>query len=100
MSLAPDTEVRDMVAVVRRFVAGAAHFSHMVGPKELGVSRAKVHGVQPAIGLVPPRSLASIQQANTTSSRGAATVRMGVPARLAEVDLHCETAPVHRFRRL
>jgi len=31
----------------------------------------------------------------TISSRGAATVRKGVPARLAGVGYHCATAPVH-----
>lgn len=37
---------------------------------------------------------------HTNSTRGAATVRMGVPARLDEVDHYCATAPVHWFRRL
>jgi hypothetical protein len=36
------------------------------------------------------------EQTNTTASRGAATGRRSVPARLAGVDYYCATAPVHR----
>ena len=49
MSLAPIPEVREMVAVARRFVAGEVHFSHVLGPAESCSFWAKVHGAHPAI---------------------------------------------------
>ena len=49
MSLAPIPEVREMVAVAQRFVAGEVHFSHVLGPAELCAFWAKVHGAHPAI---------------------------------------------------
>lgn len=49
MSLAPVPEVRAMVEVANRFVAGEVHFSYMVGPTEQCLWWAKVHGSHPAI---------------------------------------------------
>jgi hypothetical protein len=49
MSLAPVPEVRDMVEVAKRFVAGEVHFSHMVAPTQACLLWAKVHGTDPAI---------------------------------------------------
>ncbi len=49
MSLAPVPEVRKMVAVARRFVAGEVHFSQVLVPAELCAFWANVHGAHPAI---------------------------------------------------
>ena len=49
MSLAPVPEVRAMVEVAKQFVAGAVHFSDMIGPTEQCLWWAKVHGAHPAI---------------------------------------------------
>ena len=49
MSLAPVPEIRDMVEVAKRFVAGEVHFSHLVAPTEACLFWAKVHGADPAI---------------------------------------------------
>jgi hypothetical protein len=49
VSLAPVAEVRHMVDVARRFVAGEIHFSYMVGPTEQCLWWAKVHDAHPAI---------------------------------------------------
>jgi hypothetical protein len=49
MSYIPVPEVREMVAVARRFVAGEVHFSAMVGPAESCHWYAKVHNSHPAI---------------------------------------------------
>jgi hypothetical protein len=49
VSLIPVPEVRELVAVARRFVAAEVHFSHVLGPAESCVFWAKVHGAHPAI---------------------------------------------------
>lgn len=49
MSLAPVPEVRAMVGVARRFIAGEVHFAHLLGPAETCAFWAKVHGSHPAI---------------------------------------------------
>jgi hypothetical protein len=49
VSLIPIPEVRELVAVARRFVAGEVHFSHLLSPAESCVFWAKVHGAHPAI---------------------------------------------------
>src|SRR5262245_25010554 len=49
MSLAPVPEVRDMVEVAKRFVAGEVHFSHMVAPTEACLLWARMHGADPAV---------------------------------------------------
>lgn len=49
MSLVPVPEVREIVVIARRFVAGEVHFSFVLGPAELCAFWAKVHGLHPAI---------------------------------------------------
>jgi hypothetical protein len=49
VSLAPVPEVREMVEVARRFVAGEVHFSFLVGPTEACLLWATIHGAHPAI---------------------------------------------------
>ena len=49
MSLVAVPEVREMVAVAKRFVAGEAHFSRMVAPTEACLWWARVHGSDPAV---------------------------------------------------
>jgi len=47
--MSPVPEVRSLVEVATRFVAGEIHFSYMVSPAELCEWWAKVHGAHPAI---------------------------------------------------
>lgn len=82
MSLAPVPEVRDMVEVAKRFVAGEVHFSHMVAPTEACLLWAKVHGADPAI-----RALAAKWQLLADRVWN-------------EYGQHGEALPVEEFRRV